>query len=113
LAEDARRGVARLADDREGAGALAVEREALRVARRDEEVDACGDAELHSATVFYEAVAEPLVRQVEKGNESARREHVDDLLPLRCREVAAGRVVTAGVEDDDRSRGSRVQRRHQ
>ena len=102
LAQHPCRGVLGRADDRKRAGALAVEREALGVAGRDEEVEAGVEAEPDRARVLDDAVAEALVRHVEEGHQAARREQLDHLRPLLGREVAAGRVVAAGVQDDDR-----------
>ena len=97
----------RRAHDAERADALAVEREALREAGGDEEVEAGVHEHADHRAVFGDAVAEALVGHVEEGHQVARLDGRDDLRPLRRRDVVAGRVVAAGVQHDDACPGSR------
>ena len=65
-----------------------------------------GDELADHGAVFGDAVAEALVGHVEEGHQLARLDGGDHLVPLRGREVVAGRVVAAGVQHDDGARGA-------
>ena len=61
----------------------------------------------HRIGVLVDAVAEALVGEVEVRQQLALGEQRDQRVPLRARQVDAGRVVAAGVQQDDAAaRGS-------
>jgi hypothetical protein len=57
----------------------------------------------HGHGVGLDAVGEALVGHVEEGDQAALAAHGDHFVPLRVRQVGAGRVVAAGVQHDDRA----------
>ena len=99
------------ADDGQRADAFAVEREALRERARDEERPGCRGEPAHDARHLRRCRRRSPGRPCRGRARAPRAAHrVDDLLPLLGRQVDAGRVVAAGVQDDDRSGGDVQQR---
>ena len=55
--------------------------------------------------VSFDAIAVALIGEVEERQQVALAQQRDQLLPLRARQVDAGRVVTARVQEHDAARG--------
>jgi len=97
-------------DEAEGADALAVERERFRERARQEYRRHRAGEEARGERIGFQPVAEALVGEIQKGNQSAPLHDAEHLRPVFGREVDAGRVVAAGVQHDDRAGGKRVER---
>ena len=98
------------ADDRKTAAALAVPGQVLGKRVGDEEGNAGVGHGAHRMSVLLDAVAEALVGHVHERNELARRDDRDDLGPLLARQVDAGRVVAARMQQHDALLRHRLQR---
>lgn len=93
-----------------GARALAVQAEILGKGLRDAELKALIDKVADGPDVARDvARREPLIRRVEEGEMCAVAHHGGDLHPLVPGRVDAGRVVGAGVQDDDGAAGDVAQ----
>lgn len=96
----------RVADDAEGADTLAVQTHVLGEGLRQHETVALLDEQADRVGVLVGvAGCEALVGHVEKRIVFLLLDHVADLAPLLGSGVDAGRVVGAGVQEDDRARG--------
>ena len=94
----------------DGAAALAVHAHALGERVGDEEREPGVGHRARHPGVFGHAVAIALVGEVEVGHELALAQQRDQDVPLRARQVDAGRVVAAGVQQHDAARRQRAQR---
>ena len=101
LREHAGRFISVLADNRQAADTLAVQAEGLGEGGGNEEADAGFSKEPDRESVFLETAVKALVGDIEERNEAAVDHDLEDFLPLVSREVEAGRVVAAGVQNDD------------
>ena len=99
--EHAGRFISVLADNRQAADTLAVQAEGLGEGGGNEEADAGFSKEPDRESVFLETAVKALVGDIEERNEAAVDHDLEDFLPLVSREVEAGRVVAAGVQNDD------------
>lgn len=89
-------------DEVEGARALAVEAEVLGERLRHAELEAVRDEVAHRPGVVLQVSRrEPLVGAVEEGEVLLGADRVRELDPLLVREVDAGRVVRACVQEED------------
>ena len=98
------------ADDAQRARALAVQAHAFGERVGDEENDAGAGECAHRECVFDDARAVALIREVEVRQQLAFAQHGNQLLPLRGRQVDAGRVVAASVQQHDALGGQAAQR---
>jgi len=103
LGQDASRFVLAGGDDGQRTDAFAVEREALGEGAGYEELQAGGREGANGDRVGIDAIGEALVGHVEERHQAARTTDIDDFLPLGVGEIGAGRIVAAGVQDDDRA----------
>lgn len=101
LGEGGLGGVRRGGEHGEGADALAVEAHVLREGGGDEGLgDVAEDGE-HALAVGFDAVAEALVGEVEEREPSGVDGGIGDEAPAVGIEIGAGRVMAAGMEQDD------------
>ncbi len=107
---DARRFVAIGGNDRQGADPLAIQRKRFGERARDKQRTGRRGEAADDRTVGVDAGAESLVGNVEKRKQRPRAHDFDDSTPLLVVGVDAGRVVAAGMQYDDRSRGQLLQR---
>jgi hypothetical protein len=84
---------------------LAIQRERLGKRVGDEQRCARPGESAHCIGVGVDPVAEALIGNVDKGDELALEDDANHFAPLRGAQVHSGRVVAAGVQDDDRARG--------
>ena len=98
-----------LAQHAQGPDAFAVQAETLAERSRDKEGEASVNKLLHRCAVFCQAISKALVGHVQKGYQLVGLDDADHLIPLRWRDVVAGRVVAAGVQYDDGTRRSCAQ----
>ncbi len=98
------------ADDAQSPGAFAIHAHALRERVGDDERHALIGHPPHRVRVFFDAVAVALVGEVEVGQQLPLDQQRHEPVPLRARQIDAGRVVAAGVQQDDASRRQGAQR---
>ena len=103
LAEHSRRFVGVGAHDGQRADPLAVEAEVLRERARDEHRNVAGGEGPHGGGIGVDPGRESLVGHVEQRDQPALDHHRAHLFPLLGGQVHPGRVVTTGVEHDDRA----------
>ena len=92
------------AHDRQRAAALAVQAHVLGEAVGDEEAQPLGGQRADREGVLLQAVAIALVGQVQEGDQLALLQHRDQRVPLRLRQIHAGRVVAARMQQHDAAR---------
>ena len=95
------------------APAALVQGKALRVRRRDEELETGTQEPVHPVGVLAEPVPESLVREVDERKEPPVFNEIADLPPQPRRGIDAGRVVTRAVEQHDIAGRRLAERREQ
>lgn len=99
----------RFADDRQGANALAVQRERFGERAGGKEGQPRLGEQAHGRRVFVDAFAKALVGHVQERYVVLGLDHGQHVFPVFRAQVHAGRVMAASVQHNDRTVGQGVE----